>query len=181
MTDDELIGEVLEREGGATFTNNPADRGGPTKYGITAATLAQWRQKPVLAADVAALTEEEARAIYRRRYIEDPGFDKIGSEALRAVLVDAGVNHGPRTAVKFLQRALAIQDDGILGPVTLQVVNLRNGLLQLAIRVLAQRTRFFGRMISKNLTDADRDGIPDNTEFAAGWLDRIADQLEELT
>jgi lysozyme family protein len=36
MTDlDELINALIEREGG--YVNHPADRGGPTRYGITEA------------------------------------------------------------------------------------------------------------------------------------------------
>ena len=35
MDVDELIDELIEREGG--YVNHPADRGGPTKFGITEA------------------------------------------------------------------------------------------------------------------------------------------------
>ena len=35
MDVDELIDELIEREGG--FVSHPADRGGPTRYGITEA------------------------------------------------------------------------------------------------------------------------------------------------
>ena len=34
---DKILNDIIEREGG--FVNHPADKGGPTKYGITTPTL----------------------------------------------------------------------------------------------------------------------------------------------
>jgi len=39
-----VIYDLIEREGG--FSNHPADKGGPTKYGITQQTLSEWRGVP---------------------------------------------------------------------------------------------------------------------------------------
>ncbi len=117
MSIDALIDDILVREGG--FVDHPADRGGPTHYGITQATLSRWRQQPVTVQDVQALTLEEARAIYRHDYIERPGFLRIPDERLRALLVDWGVHSGPQTAIRALQRVLGVRLDGVLGPQTL--------------------------------------------------------------
>lgn len=175
MTDADIIAHIMVSEGG--YVNNPADRGGPTKFGITLATLAAWRGYPVNAGDVEALTDAEALKIYRRRYLEDTHIEKIPNAELRAVILDAAVNHGPKAAIRMLQLALGCPADGVLGPGTLAAVPYLEPR-RVAVRQLAQRARFYGRMISKNLTDADKDGIPDNTEFAAGWMDRVADLLE---
>jgi lysozyme family protein len=101
-----IIDDIIRREGG--FVNHPNDRGGPTKYGITAKTLGSWRQLGRVAtrSEVAALIKAEAREIYRQRYIVAPGFDAITHAALQALLVDAGVHSGPRRAVRWLQEAL---------------------------------------------------------------------------
>jgi lysozyme family protein len=64
-TDDAILAAILRREGG--FVNHPADRGGPTHYGITQATLQAWRGRAVSEEDVRALSVEEAKAIYRAR------------------------------------------------------------------------------------------------------------------
>lgn len=114
MTTDEIIDAVLAREGSA-YTNRPSDRGGPTRWGITQATLAAWRGRPVTPPEVERLEQAEARAIYRRRYIEDPGFLKVSDGRLRALLVDFGVHSGPRTAIEALQEALGVYVDGVFG------------------------------------------------------------------
>lgn len=179
MTDEQIIDAIIEREGGATYTNNPADRGGPTRWGITQATLAAWRNADVEPLDVQTLTLTEARAIYRDRYIVKPGFSLLAAPELRAVAVDCYVTHRPKVAIAMLQRALGVPDDGILGPITIQAANSKNGRI-VALKMCVERLKFFGRLISGNLTDADHDGIPDNTEFAAGWINRVADQIEAL-
>lgn len=178
MTDAELIERVIDREGG--YVDNPADGGGPTKYGVTIATLSSWRGYECTAADVEGMTRDEARLILTERYLIEPGIGRIKDGNLRLTVLDAAVHHGPRQAVRFLQRAIAVPDDGVIGNVTLAAVETLAEPRTIARRFLAERTRFFGRIISGNLTDADKDGIPDNAEFAAGWLDRVADQMEAL-
>ena len=117
-----IIDDLVAREGG--YVNHPADRGGPTKYGITLETLAAWRKRSVTAADVEALSMDEAKQIYEERYVVAPGFSAVTPAALREELVDSGVLHGPEQAVQWLQRALnaltgaGLSRDGVLGPKT---------------------------------------------------------------
>jgi len=176
MTDKDIIAGILQHEGG--YTNRADDAGGPTNMGITLKTLAEWRGRPVAASDVQNLTRTEAEDIYNHRYIGAPGFGYIHDGRLRALLVDSGVLCGPATAVRFLQRALRLEDDGVLGSDTRGAV-WTVPPSTLYYRVCAERLRYFGRLISGNVTDKDKDGVPDNTEFAAGWLNRLADFIEE--
>ena len=74
MSIDALIDDILVREGG--FVNHPADRGGPTHYGITQATLSRWRQQPVTVQDVQALTLEEAAQLIDERAAKAPAKGK---------------------------------------------------------------------------------------------------------
>lgn len=99
---DRLIEEVIEREGG--YVNHPADRGGPTRWGITEAVA---RRQGYLD-DMRHLPQSDAAAIYRRLYWIAPGFDKVAEKSpkLAAELFDTGINMGTGTAAGFLQRAL---------------------------------------------------------------------------
>jgi len=105
-TIDTILDEIIRREGG--YVNHPADRGGRRTFGITAQTLGAWLKlgRPATAAEVQALTETEARAIYRQQYITGPGLDVITHPGLLHLLVDAGVHSGPKRAVQWLQSAL---------------------------------------------------------------------------
>ena len=116
-----IIEGILRREGG--WVDHPADRGGPTKYGITLRTLSRWRGSRAIAEDVRALTKEQARRIYRHLYIEKPGFDRIEDPRLRELVIDCAVHHSPARAVRWLQKAAGVKVDGRCGPVTLGAAN----------------------------------------------------------
>jgi lysozyme family protein len=166
MTPNQIIDGILVREGG--YVDHPADKGGPTKFGITQATLAEWRGKPCSADDVRALTENEAREIYREQYIVRPGFLGIENEAVRALAVDSAVNHGVKPAVKLLQTAARVFPDGIFGPNTRDAVNRMTPSV-LYRRLCAARVRLYGQIITKN---------PSQAVFAAGWSARVAEFIE---
>ncbi|MDQ2892943.1 MAG: N-acetylmuramidase [Pseudomonadota bacterium] len=102
MNIDTLIDAVIDREGG--YTNHPADRGGETRYGITIAVARADGYRGAMR-DFPRAT---AVALYRRRYWQRPGFDRIATRApaVAAELFDTGINMGPAVATGFLQRAL---------------------------------------------------------------------------
>ena len=102
MDIDALIDEIIAREGG--YVNHPADRGGPTRWGITQAVA----RANGFAGEMASFPRAEAVAIYRRIYWLRPGFDRVARHApgLAAELFDTGVNMGPAVAAGFLRRAL---------------------------------------------------------------------------
>ena len=97
-----LIDELIEREG--DYINHPADKGGPTRFGVTEAVA----RAHGYAGAMAELPREEAAAIYRRLYWLRPKFDQIAARCPRvaAELFDTGANMGPAVAATFLQRAL---------------------------------------------------------------------------
>jgi lysozyme family protein len=99
---DQLIEDVIEREGG--YVDHPADRGGPTRWGITQAVA----RRQGYMDDMRALPQSDAAAIYKRLYWFAPAFDKVAENApkLAAELFDTGINMGTGTAIGFLQRAL---------------------------------------------------------------------------
>lgn len=99
---EELIEQVIEREG--DYINHPADRGGPTRWGITQAVA----RRQGYMDDMRHLPQNDAAAIYKRLYWLTPSFDKVAETApkLAAELFDTGINMGTATAIGFLQRAL---------------------------------------------------------------------------
>lgn len=130
MDVDGLIDAVIAREG--DYVANSADRGGPTRFGITQAVARQQGY----AGDMRAMPQAEAVAIYRRLYWMRPRFDLVAARApaLAAELFDTGVNMGPTVAIGFLQRALNalnrgasdypdVPIDGQIGPKTLAALD----------------------------------------------------------
>jgi len=93
---------VIAREG--DYSNHPADRGGPTRWGITEQVARAYG----FAGDMRALPKETAAAIYKRRYWTDVRFDQVAAVFPRVAseLFDTGINMGQSVAAGFLQRAL---------------------------------------------------------------------------
>lgn len=126
MTVDEMIDGILAREGG--YVNHPSDPGGATNFGITErvarANGYQGRMQD--------LPKATARAIYRREYVEKPGFLGVAEidPLVAEELIDTGVNAGPARARLWFQKSLNLLNrrgvdypdiaaDGAIGPVTL--------------------------------------------------------------
>jgi lysozyme family protein len=181
MNPDKIIDAILVREGG--YANRPADRGGPTKYGITQRKLAEWRGRPVTVDDVYRLSEAEARQIYRTDYIARPGFDRIADPRLAGLVVDCGVNHGPARAAKWLQQAAntlvpgALVVDGVFGQRSAQAVDEYDPLA-LSLLVIAQRGSFYGAIIASDARARKR--TEDQALNAHGWMNRNGEFLREL-
>ena len=127
---DALIDAVIDREG--RYVNHPADRGGPTCWGITEAVARAQGYDGAMH----ALPRAKAAAIYRQIYWLRPGFDAIALRApqIATELFDTGVNMGTAIATGFLQRALnalnrAARDypdiavDRAIGPRTLSALD----------------------------------------------------------
>ncbi len=109
---DTAFDRLLGHEGG--YVNHAADPGGETQWGISK------RSYPDL--DIAALTREDAKAIYKLDFWDAMKMDEVDS-AIAFQVFDAAVNHGIQTAVRMLQRAAGVADDGHIGPVTIHAVN----------------------------------------------------------
>lgn len=173
-----IIDRILEREG-SVYTEHAADKGGPTRHGITQKTLSEHLGRTVTPDEVRNLSVGLARDIYSFRYILEPGFDKIPNPILQELLIDCGVNHGPRHAVKWLQQAVGTKQDGVLGWMTLRALEAANAR-DVYLKVLAHRVRLYGRLVSGDpmLKIATKDGYNLQAVFAAGWNNRAAEFIE---
>ena len=179
---DRLVDALIEREGG--YVDHPADKGGPTCFGITQAVA----RAHGYAGPMPQMPREQAVAIYRRLYWSRPRLDDVASrsQALAAELFDTGVNMGPAVAITFLQRALTalnrnagdypdLVPDGRIGAVTLAALD----------RFLAIRGKRSGEMVLLRALEALQgerylrlaERRPANEAFLYGWLaNRIGEQ-----
>jgi lysozyme family protein len=174
MNFEDVIDSVLKAEGG--YTDDPADNGGPTNYGITQAVArANGYDGPMKDLPVSV-----ARQIHRNRYIIAPAFDKVSliDVSIGFKLIDAGVNMGPGKAAMFLQRLLNVLNDqgsrypdvfvdGRIGDVTLTA--LRSFLRWRGV----DGTKVMLRGL--NAEQASRyieiaEGNPSQEKFVYGWL-----------
>jgi lysozyme family protein len=182
MDVDELIDALIDREG--AYASHPADRGGPTKYGITEAVARAHGYSGAMR----DLPRDEAAAIYKRLYWLRPRFDQVAkkSRAIAAELFDTGVNMGPAVAATFLQRALSalnrdrsdypdLVPDGRIGPATLAALDSffelrgRDGGETVLLRALdALQGERYIRLAERR---------PANEAFLYGWLaNRVGDE-----
>jgi lysozyme family protein len=163
----EMIDDVIRREGG--YANHPKDRGGPTKYGITAKTLGDWRglKRAATAKQVEALTVSEARSIYLNRYYLRPEIDKL-PESIQPFIFDAAVNHGPKEAIEMVQEVCLKSGydpgpiDGIIGPRTIDAAE-RFARVFLD-RLIDQREHVYRTLVVRD---------PSQEVFLAGWFNRL--------
>jgi lysozyme family protein len=151
MNYDLAFDRIMGHEGG--YVNNPADPGGETKWGISK------RAYPHL--NISALTREDAKGIYYRDY-----WLRIGSVLTPAMMFqtfDASINHGVVNAIRFLQRAIGVADDGHWGPISNAAFYAMDPN-DVILLFLAERGEFMAK-----LTTFD--------QFGRGWVRRIFKNL----
>lgn len=158
-----VIEDILRREGWPRYTDNPLDKGGPTKGGVTLRTLADYRGRPVTVEELQALTLTEAKLLYAEVFVVRPGFLKIDDPFLRAHLVDCAVLHGPDRAVRLLQGALGLRTPtGKFGIWTETAVR-QDTAAAINARLFDARVLLLADIIERDHTQAT---------FAIGWYRR---------
>jgi lysozyme family protein len=162
---------LILRHEGTKFTDDPMDRGGATRYGVSLRALATYGAEGdfnhdghVDSRDISSMTEDQARTFYRAHYWR---YDGIDDQRVANKVFDMAVNFGPVPAHRMLQRALVAMDrpvmiDGAYGPKTQQAVNEVDpvGLLE-DLRMLAVK-RY------QDIVEADAS----QSRFLDGWLRR---------
>ena len=146
------INRVLAIEGG--LVENPADPGGLTNWGIS--------QRNYPTVNVRYLAREQAVEIYHQDV-----WTKVGADAMPGAiayqLLDFAVNSGGDTAIRKLQTAVGVADDGHWGPVSAKAAAMVS-VHDLVMRYLAERLDFLRKL--KNWPT-----------FGAGWAGRVAQDL----
>lgn len=151
------------------------DPGGLTKDGISFRFL---QNLPIQYADVNgdhvinhqdifALDDEKIKNIMHQYFFVRPRFDAMKCPRVQAVMFDFSVNSGTRMSVRFLQENLGVEQDGIIGPRTLGVLEGATDTPQKdyyqARYMLEDRERFLRGIVSER---------PKMGKFLQGWLNR---------
>jgi lysozyme family protein len=153
---------LMDIEGGYVFNAN--DKGGETKYGIS--------KRAYPNENIKDLTLERAQEIYRCDYWNRCKCDFL-PDALSVAVFDFAVNSGVNRAVRLLQKALGVKQDGIMGNETIGAANRLNPSATLE-KYLDLRLEFVLNIIKKN---------PTQKVFEKGWtrrIERVRKYCEEL-
>jgi len=174
---------VLEHEGFSRFTNDPADPGGPTKWGVS---LRYLRSLPRLAGDIDGdldVDVDDIRALTRKKAVElvykpiwrAGPYAKIKAQAIATKAFDLTVNMGARRVRKVrgatqvvggahlaLQRACRaagapLVEDGLLGPISIKAIN------SVPVDMLLAAYRSEAAAMYRRIG---------NRRFLTGWLNR---------
>lgn len=103
MNFEDAFSKVVGIEG--RYSNNPADSGGETMFGVTEAVARAFGY----AGPMSGMPLAVAHSIYRQRYWDKLSLDEVANVAgvrIADELFDTGVNLGTVAAGKFLQRCL---------------------------------------------------------------------------
>jgi lysozyme family protein len=125
--------EIVFRNEGI-YSNDPDDPGGETFVGIArnfhpdwqgwetidylknqGVDLENWEKEDVINSDLYNYVLD----FYYNEYWKKLHLDKLAN-TIKTSLFDSAINMGKKTAIKILQRALNVIDDGIFGPITLE-------------------------------------------------------------
>jgi lysozyme family protein len=158
MNFDQAIARVLPLEGG--WVNNPADPGGETNFGITWPTLHEAIAQSVVpvGTTISGLTRDLAVAIYKALFWDAGQMDQYDG-AIGYQVLDFAVNSGISNALRALQRAAGVPDDGKVGPVTVAAIKGMPVPKMLAL-FIAERGAFWA-------------GLSIFPKFGAGWMNRM--------
>ena len=171
---DKIIKKIIDTEGG--YINTFKDKGGETKYGITSKTAYNNGYK----GNIKHLPYYMAYKIYSEKYWNINMLDDIVhlSIAIAEEVADTGVNMGPSTAGRFLQRSLNVLNRGeknfdnvaIDGKIGLRTVSALRDYLSIrgedGERVLLKMLNSL--QIHRYIRIAERDNSQE--EFLFGWI-----------
>lgn len=161
MSFDAALRLTLGFEGGTS--NDPNDRGGLTRFGITQGTYSRWRaHQGLFSQKVTKISDEEVRAIYRHWYWNAAHCDEL-PPILAQCVFDAAVNHGAVRAIRLLQKALHLPDDGVFGPQTREAAKEADEHDTVS-RYLDAREDFYAEIIEHD---------PSQVTFEHGWSNRV--------
>ena len=150
---------LMKQEGGYSDLAN--DPGGRTNFGIS--------QRAYPNEDILHLTKDRAKQIYKVDYWDKLHCDEISYYPLAVCLFDYAVNSGVATAIKTLQHALCVPQDGTMGPITFRALSTSDPK-KVSNKIIDSRLELYIRLSSN----------PTKRIFLLGWLRRLFDVQREV-
>lgn len=145
-------------------SNDPADPGGKTRYGITLKTF----RKLHPAGNFRMMDKEFAADIYREHYWQKAQCHLLPNW-LSLPVFDCAVNQGPGRAIKFLQKTIKVKADGIWGPISTQTLFAQQGnRVELLEWFMTHRAMHYS-------------SLPHMFRFGTGWYRRLFDTFHAAT
>lgn len=158
-----VMPKILIHEGGKV--NHPKDPGGRTNQGVIQRVYDGWRQRNDLPLrSVYDMEPHERDDIYKKQYWDAVKGDQL-PQGVDYVVMDGAVNSGPGQSIKWLQRALGVKADGVIGQATLAAVEAVNDHDSLIAKILQRREAFL-RALKTFKT------------FGKGWMNRVTQVLK---
>ncbi len=145
-----VMAEVFRHEGG--YVNDRRDPGGETKFGIS--------KRSYPAEDILNLTKARAAEIYRQDFWLRISGDHLPA-GMDLVTMDPAVNSGLSRGVRWLQQALGVKADGVMGSITLRAAQNAPEPAGVISRACALRMGFLR-------------GLRTWGAFGKGWSRRVA-------
>ena len=153
---DIIFERLMLHEGG--YVNHPNDPGGETMWGVTKRVA----QAHGYHGSMRKLPKALAKQITEKSYYKAVKGDQL-DRLIAWQLTDAAYNHGNRQAVKFLQRAVGVTADGLIGPRTL-AATAEMDKNDVVLLFNAERIEFYT-------------GLRGWISFGKGWARRVAGNL----
>lgn len=160
---DDFIRDIIRREGG--YVNHPADKGGPTKYGITIANYRSWIKNPqATAGELSQLSPDNAVKFYRW-YFAERKLDDLPVELLPLVL-DLFTLHSPKGVDVILDRVANFYDSSRPRGQVFHGLVEQFGPLTTEALITLSRVAYFRELCNRD---------PSQKAFLLGWLNRCAE------
>lgn len=179
---DKAIETVLSHEG--FYSNDPADKGGATKYGVSLRFLQSLGESlgdidsdgDVDIQDIKSLTLDEAKRIYRSQWWDKFGYSQIRDDSLATKVLDLSINMGATQAHRLLQTAInrlgidKLVVDGKLGPKSFLAINRGYPTSLIIAKAYAdEAARFY---IDLTFSRIRQMGLEQGGKYLFGWIRR---------
>lgn len=152
---------------GRKYTNDPNDKGGPTKFGVTKKAFEAYFKREALISEIENMSESTAGTIYYFDFWKPLGLDSVIDNAISTSIFDCGVLYGLRVSANMTQKSLracgrSLMIDGVIGPQTVSFLNEISAYLFLTV---------YRGQVLQEIDDIIR-VTPSDEEYRHGWTNR---------